>query len=421
MSLKRELSLWQLILAGVGVILGAGIYALLGTGTRVAGEGVWLSFGIGGIIAFLTGLSYAELSSRFPKAGAEYVYAQSVFPEWVARICGFALLIVGFTSATTVALGFGGYLSGLTSIPLVWGALGVILLSGMILLKGARLGTSLAGGISLIEILGLIVVIAIGIPTLSKGFVIPEIAQLPTVLYGTAIVFFAFLGFEELVRMSEETKDAKRKMPIALLGAIALSSVLYVLVSASAIGLVGAEELGKSSSPLATVVTPTFGETGFFLMSLVGLFSTFNTVLLIILAGSRLLYGMGTAKIVPSFLGKTSDNQPLYALGVTVLFSCALLMIPDISILAQMTDALLFSVFAVMNLVVLILHWKKTSFTGFRVPLDVRKLSVPALLGLVSSIGMLFFIHEEVLLYSAAFFTTIAIILHWFRGEKTQK
>ncbi|MEK6902753.1 MAG: amino acid permease, partial [archaeon] len=113
MSLKRELKLWQLILAGVGVILGAGIYALLGKGAEVAGESIWLSFGIGGIIAFLTGLSYAELSSRFPKAGAEYVYAQSVFPEWIARICGYALLVVGFTSATTVALGFGGYLSGL--------------------------------------------------------------------------------------------------------------------------------------------------------------------------------------------------------------------------------------------------------------------------------------------------------------------
>ncbi len=421
MSLKRELKLWQLILAGVGVILGAGIYALLGKGAEVAGESIWLSFGIGGIIAFLTGLSYAELSSRFPKAGAEYVYAQSVFPEWIARICGYALLVVGFTSATTVALGFGGYLSGLTSFPIVWGALGVILLSGLILLKGAKFGTSLAGGISLIEILGLVVVIVIGIPTLSKGFIIPEITQLPTVLYGTAIVFFAFLGFEELVRMSEETKDAKRKMPIALLAAIAFASVLYVLVSASAIGLVGAEELGKSSSPLATVVKPSFGETGFVLMSLVGLFSTFNTVLLIILAGSRLLYGMGKAKTVPSFFGETRNSQPMYALLATVLFSCSLLMIPDITILAQMTDALLFSVFAVMNLVVLKLHWKKSPSTGFRVPLDVGIVSLPALLGLVSSLGMLFFIHEEVLLYSAAFFTIIAVVLHWFRGKKSKK
>ncbi|MEK6902417.1 MAG: APC family permease, partial [archaeon] len=276
-------------------------------------------------------------------------------------------------------------------------------------------------GISLIEILGLVVVIVIGIPTLSKGFIIPEITQLPTVLYGTAIVFFAFLGFEELVRMSEETKDAKRKMPIALLAAIAFASVLYVLVSASAIGLVGAEELGKSSSPLATVVKPSFGETGFVLMSLVGLFSTFNTVLLIILAGSRLLYGMGKAKTVPSFFGETRNSQPMYALLATVLFSCSLLMIPDITILAQMTDALLFSVFAVMNLVVLKLHWKKSPSTGFRVPLDVGIVSLPALLGLVSSLGMLFFIHEEVLLYSAAFFTIIAVVLHWFRGKKSKK
>lgn len=418
MALKRELQLWELILAGVGVIVGAGIYALLGKGAGVVGESVWLSFAIGGIIAILTGMSYAELSSRFPKAGAEYVYAQSAFKEWVARLCGFALLFVGFTSATTVALGFGGYLFGLTQIPVLWGAVGIIALCGIILLRGAKFGTDLASGISLIEILGLLVVTFIGIPTLSKGFVIPAVTQLPTVLYGTAIVFFAFLGFEELVRMSEETKDAKHKMPIALLAAIAISSVLYVLVSASAIGLVGSDVLSKSTSPLATVVKPVLGETGFFLMSLAGLLSTFNTVLLIILAASRLLYGMGVSKTVPAIFGKTRGNQPLYALGATVFFSGVLLALKDITLLAQMTDILLFTVFAVMNAVILKLHWKKDMFNGFRVPFDVGKVSIPALLGMASSIGMLLFVDITALLYSAVFFSLIALLMHLLRGKR---
>ncbi|MEK6971113.1 MAG: APC family permease [archaeon] len=418
MVLKRELGMLEIVLAGVGVIVGAGIYALLGKGAGIVGESVWLSFAIGGVIAILTGLSYAELSSRFPKAGAEYVYAKSAFKEWVARLCGFALLFVGFTSATTVALGFGGYLHGLTQVPIIWAALGVILLCGLILIRGAKFGADLASIISLVEIGGLLVVAFIGIPTLARGFSIPDASMLPTVLYGTAVVFFAFLGFEELVRMSEEMKDARRKMPIALLAAIAISSVLYVLVSASAVGLVGAEALGNSTSPLATVVRPTLGEAGFFLMSLAGLLSTFNTVLLIVLAASRLLYGMGVARIVPVVFSRTRDSQPLYALGATVFFSAALLSVGDITLLAQMTDVLLFAVFGVMNAVILKLHWKKDRFTGFRVPFDAGKVSIPAAIGLVSSLGMLLFVDVNALLYSAAFFTVIAAIMHWWRARK---
>jgi APA family basic amino acid/polyamine antiporter len=417
MALRRELGMGEIVLAGVGVIVGAGIYALLGKGAGIVGESVWLSFAVGGIIAILTGLSYAELSSRFPKAGAEYVYAKSAFKEWVARLCGFALLFVGFTSATTVSLGFGGYLFGLTQLPILAGALGVILVCGLILIRGAKFGADLASIISLVEIGGLLVVTFIGIPTITKGFVIPEVGALPNILYGTAIVFFAFLGFEELVRMSEEMKDAKRKMPIALLAAIAISSVLYVLVSASAIGLVGAETLGSSPSPLATVVKPSLGEGGFFLMSLAGLLSTFNTVLLIILASSRLLYGMGVAKIVPRVFAQTRNSQPLPALGASVFFSAVLLGIGDITILAQMTDVLLFAVFAVMNAVVLKLHWKKDRFDGFKVPFDLGRISLPALLGLISSAGMLLFVDVDALLYSATFFTVIAVILHWWASR----
>ncbi len=421
MPLKRELQLWEITLAGVGVIIGAGIYALLGKGAAVVGESVWLSFAIGGFIALMTGLSYAELSSRYPKAGAEYVYAKKSIGERMARLCGFALLFVGFTSAATVAFGFGGYLNGLTSIPIGWGAFLVIVVSGLILWRGAKFAADLAGGFSLVEVLGLLVVIGLGISTISKGFLIPSAGELPTVLYGTAIVFFAFLGFEELVRMSEETKDAKNQMPKALMAAIIISSVLYVLASAAAIGLVGAEELAKSNSPIATVVKPKLGETGFFLMSLVGLLSTFNTVLLIILAASRLLYGMAIEKTVPLLFSKTKNHQPFFALAATLVLSAGLLLIQDITTIAQMTDSLLFAVFAVMNGIVIVLHRKNRPFDGFKVPLVVNKIPIPAVLGLVSSVGMLFFVEQKALLYSVGFFAVLSIVLHVLRPKEKEK
>lgn len=419
MALKRELSLWEIVLAGVGVIVGAGIYALLGKGAAIVGDSIWLSFAIGGFIALMTSLSYSELASRFPKAGAEYVYAKNVFGVGVARLVGFALLFVGFTSATTVAMGFGGYLHGLFNIPIFWGALGVIGLSGFVLLRGAKFTTDLASGISIIEVLGLLVVVTIGLPTIVNGFGIPALNELPNVLFGTAVVFFAFLGFEELVRMSEETKKAKTQMPKALIAAVAISSVLYVLVSASAIGLVGSETLGKSTSPLATVVKPSLGENGFFLMSIAGLLSTFNTVLLIVLASSRLLYGMSVEKSAPAIFSQTSHNQPVYALGIAVAVSACLLLIQNITTLAQMTDALLFAVFAVMNVVIIKIHWdSKKSFNGFNVPLSINKIPIPAVVGFVASAGMLAFVEMNVLLYSFGFFAALSVILHIMRPKK---
>lgn len=421
MALKRELSLWEIVLAGVGVIVGAGIYALLGKGAGIVGDKIWLSFAIGGFIALMTSLSYSELASRFPKAGAEYVYAKNVIGEKIARLVGFALLFVGFTSATTVALGFGGYLHGLFNTPILWGAAGVIALCGMILLRGAKFTTRLASGISIIEVLGLAVVVTIGFPTLLNGFGIPTLGELPNVLFGTAVVFFAFLGFEELVRMSEETKRARTQMPKALIAAVAISSVLYVLVSASAIGLVGADVLGKSTSPLATVVRPSLGDNGFFLMSLAGLLSTFNTVLLIVLASSRLLYGMSTEKTVPTIFSQTRNNQPIYALGVAVAASLALLVFQDITTIAQMTDALLFAVFAIMNIVIIKLHWDNhKKFTGFNVPFNLGKIPIPAVLGFVSSAGMLLFVEWHALAYSFGFFAVLSVILHFLRprGKK---
>lgn len=284
-------------------------------------------------------------------------------------------------------------------------------------MKGSKFGTDLVSMISLVEIGGLLVVIFIGLPALARGFVVPELVQLPAILYGTAVIFFAFLGFEELVRMSEETKDAARKMPIALLAAIALSSVLFVLVSASSIGLVGAEELGRSTSPLAAVVKPSLGETGFFLMSLAGLLSTFNTVLLILLATSRLLYGMGKAATVPALFGILTRSQPLHALIATIALSTTLLILNDITILAQMTDALLFSVFAVMNSVVILLHWRRSP-SVFRVPFDLGRISIPAVLGMISSAGMLFFVDRHALLYAVGLVGLIALLLFFRPTER---
>jgi APA family basic amino acid/polyamine antiporter len=156
-------------------------------------------------------------------------------------------------------------------------------------------------------------------------------------------------------------------------------------------------------------------------MSLAGLLSTFNTVLLIILASSRLLYGMGKEKSVPERFARTQNGQPLQAMAAAVIISGALLLLKDISLIAQMTDALLFVVFAVMNAVIIKLHHQKSKTSGFRVPWDIGNIPLPAVVGLLASVGMLIFVDRQALLYSFGFFVVLAIALTFLNPSKDRK
>lgn len=414
MALKRELGFWELMLSGVGIILGAGIYALVGKAAAVAGEGVWVSFAISAVIAIFTALSYAELSARYPKAGAEYVYVSNSLGNRWAFLLGLALIVVGVASAATVALGFGGYFLRIFGVDSLLAAIGIMLLCAWICWGGAKKTAQIAGLISLVEIAGLLIIIAIGLPFLGKGFAIPSIDLLPGILSGVALVFFAYLGFEELVRLAEETKNPQKMMPRALLLAIGISSILYVLVAASALGILGAETLGQSTSPIADVARSQFGELGFLLLGGIALLSTGNTVLFILLATSRLIYGMAEAGSLPPWFGNTQSNQPHHALLVSVGIGIVLLLPRDITFVAHMTDGLLFVVFAMINVALIITRQReKTTFKGFRSPLNLGKWPLLAVLGAVTSAAMLLFVDPIPLLLGLA--GVIIVTLIWQR------
>ncbi len=414
MPLKRVLGFWELTLSGIGIILGAGIYALVGKAAAVAGEGVWVSFAISAVIAGLTALSYAELSSRFPKAGAEYTYASHALGKKWAFMMGLALMVVGVASAATVALGFGGYFFRIFGIDALLAAIGIILICMGICWTGAKFTTRVAGVISLVEMAGLIAIIWMGLPFLGKGFAIPSIDMLPGIFSGVALVFFAYLGFEELVRMSEETKDPQKTMPRALLLAIAVSSVLYVLVAASALGILGSEQLGSSTSPLADVAKQQFGEIAFLILGGIALLSTGNTVLFILLATSRLIYGMAKSQGLPAWFAKTKSSQPIHAL-VFATFAGIILVIPrDITFVAHVTDGLLFAVFALVNVVLIVIRLReKTVFKGFRSPINLGRFPLLAGLGAITSTAMLLFVEITPLLLGIGVVVGITI-LHSF-------
>jgi len=399
-KLKRSLGLFEVTLYGVGVIIGAGVYALIGKAAGLAGNAIWAAFAIGAFIAAFTGLSYAELSTMFPKAGGEYVYTEKAFNRKIAFLIGWLIVVGGAVAAATISLGFAGYLSVLFQTPIILSAIVLIFLLTLLNLWGIK-ESAIANIIAtLVEVGGLILIIIFGL----KHFGAVDYTQLPPLgftglLSATALIFFAFLGFEDIVRLSEETKNPKRNIPLALLLSIVISTIIYISVAIAAVSVVGWQALSTSEAPLALVAQTAFGAKAFFVLAITALFATFNTVLVTLIATSRMLYGMAENHGLPKILSQVHKRfkTPWLAVIITGIASAAFVLVGKIEIVASLTDFALFTTFALVNLSLLWLRHKlpkaKRTFRTFA-PL--------AALGAVTSIAMLFYLNRIVALAGIA-------------------
>jgi APA family basic amino acid/polyamine antiporter len=204
-------------------------------------------------------------------------------------------------------------------------------------------------------------------------------------------MFFAYLGFEDVVNIAEETKDPNRNLPRALIISIVVTTVFYVLVALAIVNLAGWEVLGASEAPLAFAVSNVLGSTGFLIVSYIALFATANTVLITSIVGSRMIYGMAKDAALPKMLsrihGKT--RTPWIAILCVMAFSLAFVFIGDIELVANMTSLGVFITFALVNLSLIWLRYKKPELKRpFKVPLNVGKFPVVPFLGLVSCLLM---------------------------------
>lgn len=389
-ELNRSLGLVSTTLVGVGIILGAGIYALIGEGVALAGANVWISFLAAAFVALLTGLSYAELSSMFPKAGAEYHYISHAFSNRWGFLAGWLVIIAGFVSVATVAFGFAGYFQALTGFPFLESAVGLTILTTLIVLRGVKESATIGTFFTLLETLGLVLVIAMGFSFLGSHPLVDFSIPLVSVLSAGALVFFAFIGFEDIVRLSEETKKPEKTIPKAVLLSIVISTILYVLVAIAAISIVGADALAHSSSPLADVAQHAWGAEAFLLLSIIALFSTGNTVLLFILVVSRLVYGMAREDAgLPRMLGvvKTNTGSPQNAILLTGICALFALSVGNIHLVANATAFLLFLAFIMVNVAVIWLRKTEPRLQRpFRVPFSFRSIPVLPVIGILSSL-----------------------------------
>jgi len=394
-GLRRELGIFQVTIAGVGIILGAGIYALLGIAAGTSGNATWLAFLISALIALFTGLSYAELSSIFKGDSGEYDYIKYALSKWYAFLIGLSMIAAGFISAAAVALGFAGYFTQLVSMPLIVVALLLVILMTLINFVGIK-ETSWFNTVStFIEFGGLVIIIFLGLKNFGSVNYFDMPQGITGVFSSAALVFFAYMGFESIVKLGEETKDPAKVIPRSLLYSVVITAVLYVLVALAAVSIIGWEELNASSAPLATVAAAVLGSKAFILLGIIALFSTSNTVLITMVATSRLAYGMAKEKSLPKFLSLVHERTrtPWAAILIIMLLTFLFTVIGDIEIVANLTNLFLFITFASVNLSMIVLRYKlKDRKRSFRCPVNIGNFPVIPLLGFLSSLGMLVFV-----------------------------
>jgi len=395
-KLHRSIGPTQLALYGLGSMLGAGIYGLIGQAAGIAGNAVWLAFIASLVVALLTALSYASIISRYPRAaGAAYVTQRAYRVPLLSFVVGITVICSGLTSVATqsrVLAANIAQLFGWQTIPVELIAVGFLLVMAGIAFRGIRESMWVNVLCTIIEAAGLLIVIAVGISYWGSV----NLLEVPTglgsdaffliILNGAVLTFFAFLGFEDTINVAEECRDPETTMPIGLIAAMVMAAILYIAVAITAVSVVPYAELSKAPSPLTAVVgkaAPAFPAVVF---TFITIFAVANTALVNYVTASRLVYGMSRQGLLPSFLGRVHKSTKTPHLAILLLFAILvpLALYGTIGNLAAATVLLLLTVFCIVNGALVVLQRKKGEPHGkFEVPAFVPALGAVVCLLLI--------------------------------------
>jgi amino acid transporter len=356
--LRRSIGLPLLTLYGLGTILGAGIYVLIGEVVTLAGPRAPAAFLLAAVLAGVTAFSFAELGSRVPKSAGEAAYSLAAFDlKWLAAIVGWAVVAVGTVSAATMVRGFVGYLDVFIQLPpplVVIACIGV--LTG-IAIWGIGESLAAAATITVLEIAGLLFVCTIAADSLPQAggnwrSLLPglDTTALLGVVSGAFIAFYAFIGFEDIVNIAEEVRHPERNLPRAIVISLVVSTALYVLVAVVAIHAVPNELLAGSDAPLAVIVESRGYPPG--IIAAISLFAVINGALIQIVMASRVLYGLASDGLALAPFARINARTRTPVIGTLTVAALMLLLSTFVSLggLARVTSFIALSIFTVVNL-----------------------------------------------------------------------
>jgi APA family basic amino acid/polyamine antiporter len=396
---------WTLVIYGVGDMIGAGIYGTVGKAAGQMGNAVWIAFGVSMIAAMLTGLSYASIASRYPRAaGAAYVTNRAFGWVFLAYFVGLVVTASGLTSMATSTNAFSGVLAELTGLAGSFGRVffrirgydvvnhdvGVIIcifgfLGFMTAINFWGIRESMWANIvcTAVEVGGLLLIIIIGM----KYWGTVDLLETPpgkpfgavTVFSGAVLTFFAFVGFEDMLNVAEEVKNPERTMPWGIVTALIVVAVIYIAISITAVSVAHYTKLAANPAPLSEITAVAATWMPPWVYKVITMFAVANTVLINYIMGSRLLYGMSRQGMLPAALGKVHHTRrtPHVAILTLLCIVSVLALLGNVADLATTTGLLLLGCFIIVNASLIALKLRRSEPKGrFEVPVIVPILGI---------------------------------------------
>jgi APA family basic amino acid/polyamine antiporter len=390
-TLKRDIGYTLLTLYGLGTILGAGIYVLIGEVARSAGTAAPAAFLISALMAGVTAFSYAELAARLPRSAGEAAYVAEGF-RWsaAATAVGWAVIVTGVVSAATMTRGFVGYLELFVSLP---PALVICALVGAVACLAAW-GISqslwLAGAVTVVEVIGLLIVCVVAGGSLSEfpdrwPDLLPDanIASWFGILSGAFVAFYAFIGFEDMVNVAEEVQEPRTTLPRAIVTALIVSTVLYVFIAVIAVLSTPIDALISSDAPLALIVESRGVSPQ--LIGVISLFAVINGALVQLIMASRVLYGLADQGLASPIFARINARTRTPLLATAVVAACILVFALGFSLdrLARFTSFIALIVFSMVNASLVKLKRDQPDRPEFSVPVGVPVLGFLLCAGMI--------------------------------------
>ncbi len=367
-KLKRTISWKTLALYGLGNILGAGIYVLIGEVAQESGDAILWSFVGAGVVASFTALTYGAMASEYPVSAGAAIYTDRAFKakKWSTFI-GLAVALTAIVSASALLNGFDNYFQSLLealgvnfAVPSAVVILSLLGLLSLFALKGIGDSTKLAALLTIIESGGLLLIISFaflygnpGGAVITTFTSIASVSPLAIVL-GAFVAFYAFIGFEDMVNIAEEVKEPKKQMKKGVLTALAIAILLYVFTVIAALAVLTSSELAQSEAPLA-LVWQTVTSSNFPVITIIGIIAITNGALIGIITASRIIYGLAGEGWITKSLAQvsTKSKTPTRATYLVVaIIAIAAVSLP-LGTLAQITSFILLIVFTIVQIAAL--------------------------------------------------------------------
>ena len=384
-ELRRGIGPWLLLFFVLGDIVGAGIYALVGEVGGLIGGAIWAAFLFAFVLAIFTAASYAELVTKYPRAGGSATYVNNAFRNpFISFMVAFAVMASGITSACTLTLAFSGdYLAQFITVPVLGAALVFMILINLINFYGISESVRINVILTIVEITGLLLIIIIGVGALFAGtgdpgraFEFKEGTSVLTALFaGTVLAFYALIGFDDSVNVAEETRHPSRTYPRAIFGALLLAGVIYLLVTFTASMVVPTGTLAESSGPLLEVVERGPIAIPTTLFAAIALLAVSNGALINMIMASRLIYGMADQGVMPTVFSNVHPGRRTPWVSIIFTTSIALILLITIGgndealgTLGSTTVVLLLIAFVMVNISVLVLRRDEVGHEHFRAP-----------------------------------------------------